>query len=428
MTLVLGGARSGKSAMAERLAGSGPVTYVATWAPGADDADMAARVALHRARRPSTWTTVETDDPTAAIVRAASGTVLVDSLTTWVAGAAGYEVGVATLCRALADHDGDVVLVSDEVGLGVHPSTEAGRRFRDALGLVNQAVAAVADDVVLVVAGHALGLDHPSRHVARDSRAPRVVKRADVAEITTLGAHRLRSGEGAAQALAFLTPFGGAAAPSPSALPWFPVVGAGMGLALGGIWWSAAQIWVPAVAAAVVVAADLVVTGMLHFDGLVDAADGLLPPLDRARRLEVMADPAAGAFGVGAAVVMVLLRWAALAALAPSAPLLSALWCASRLAMAGFTGAVPYARASGLATSFRQVGRRRAPIVGIVLGAVLVALTGGDAVVGVVALALAAAAVMTLAVRRIGGFTGDVLGAATIVGETVGLLAAAARW
>jgi len=423
VTLVLGGARSGKSAMAERLAGSGPVTYVATWAPGADDADMAARVALHRARRPSTWTTVETDDPAATIVRAASGPVLVDCLTTWVAGAAGYEVDVATLCRALADHDGDVVLVSDEVGLGVHPSTEAGRRFRDALGLVNQAVAAVADDVVLVVAGHALGLDHPSH-----SRAPRVVKRADVSEITTLGAHKLRFGEGAAQALAFLTPFGGAAAPSPSALPWFPVVGAGTGLALGGIWWSAAQIWVPAVAAAIVVAADLVVTGMLHFDGLVDAADGLLPPLDRARRLEVMADPAAGAFGVGAAVVMVLLRWAALAALAPSAPLLSALWCASRLAMAGFTGAVPYARASGLATSFRQAGRRRASVVGIVLGAVLVALTGGDAVVGVVALALAAAAVMTLAVRRIGGFTGDVLGAATIVGETVGLLAAAARW
>ena len=57
------------------------------------------------------------------------------------------------------DHDGDVIVVSDEVGLGVHPSTEAGRRFRDALGLVNQAVAAVADEVLLVVAGRALRLD-----------------------------------------------------------------------------------------------------------------------------------------------------------------------------------------------------------------------------------------------------------------------------
>jgi len=231
------------------------------------------------------------------------------------------------------------------------------------------------------------------------------------------------------RAMAFLTAFGGAAAPSPSALAWFPFVGAGLGLALGGIWWVADRLWAAPVAAAVVVAADLALTGMLHFDGLVDSADGLLPPLEPGRRLDVMADPAAGAFGVGVAVVVLLLRWTSLATLAPSPVLLGALWCASRLAMAQFARTVPYARPAGLAGAFLQPGGRRLlPIPGIVLGAVLVAFGAGDAVIGVAALGIAAAAVMALAVRRLGGFTGDVLGAAGMVGETAGLLAAAARW
>lgn len=158
LTLVLGGARSGKSAVAERRAGPGPVTYVATWIAEGDDAEMAARIAAHRQRRPPTWTTVETDDPAAAVA-ASSGTVLVDSLTAWVARAPAFSVDAAALCRALAGHGGDAIVVSDEVGLGVHPSTEAGRRFRDALGVVNQAVAAVAADVLLVVAGRTVRLD-----------------------------------------------------------------------------------------------------------------------------------------------------------------------------------------------------------------------------------------------------------------------------
>jgi adenosyl cobinamide kinase/adenosyl cobinamide phosphate guanylyltransferase len=167
VTLVLGGARSGKSALAERLVAAGPepVAYLATAGPASDDADLAARIAAHRARRPPAWTTVEVDgDELVGALAAAgfSGTVLVDSLTTWVAGASGFVVDVDGLCRALADRSssgGEVVVVSDEVGLGVHPSTDAGRRFRDALGLVNQAVADVADDVVLVVAGRVLHLD-----------------------------------------------------------------------------------------------------------------------------------------------------------------------------------------------------------------------------------------------------------------------------
>lgn len=154
ITLVLGGARSGKSAVAERLAGVGPVTYIATYT----GSDMAARIEAHRARRPPAWSTVETADPAGA-VRAASGTVLVDSLTTWVAGVADFAVDASDFCAALVGHAGDVVVVSDEVGLGVHPSTESGRRFRDSLGLVNQAVAACADEALLVVAGRVLKLE-----------------------------------------------------------------------------------------------------------------------------------------------------------------------------------------------------------------------------------------------------------------------------
>lgn len=159
LTLVLGGARSGKSAAAERLAGDSPVTYVATCVVAGDDGDMAARVAAHQARRPASWTTIETADLVAAVRAARPGTLLVDSLTTWVAGSPGFAVDAAGLCLALGGHAGDVIVVSDEVGLGVHPSTEDGRRFRDALGMVNQAVSAVADRALLVVAGRLVPLD-----------------------------------------------------------------------------------------------------------------------------------------------------------------------------------------------------------------------------------------------------------------------------
>ena len=233
---------------------------------------------------------------------------------------------------------------------------------------------------------------------------------------------------GAAQALAFLTPLGGPAEPTPGALAWFPAVGAAMGFWLGGVWWIADRFWTNAVAAAVVIVADLALTGMLHFDGLVDSADGLLPPLtDPARRLEVMADPATGAFGVGVGVGVLLLRWASLASLAPSPALLGALWCASRLGMAHAARTVPYARPSGLASAFLG-GGPGVPLAGVALAVGLAALAGGDAFVGLAALALAFAGMVALAVRRIGGFTGDVLGAAGLVGETAGLLAAAARW
>jgi adenosyl cobinamide kinase/adenosyl cobinamide phosphate guanylyltransferase len=161
IVLVLGGARSGKSSVAEGLCGEA-VTYVATAI--ARDEDMAARVAAHRSRRPAGWATVEAGpaDVVAAVAGVpASSTVLLDSLTTWVAEADGFVVDADALAAALAGRGGEAVVVSDEVGLGVHPSTEAGRLFRDRLGEVNRRVADVADRVLLVVAGRVLELERP---------------------------------------------------------------------------------------------------------------------------------------------------------------------------------------------------------------------------------------------------------------------------
>lgn len=163
ITLVLGGARSGKSLVAERLAARlpPPVTYVATAVVAAHDPDHVARVAAHQARRDPAWTTIEADADLAAALRSAHGSVLVDSLGTWLTAHDDLAPDVEALCQALTERTGDVVLVSEEVGLGVHPSSQLGRRFRDALGLVNHAVAEVADDVLLVVAGRVLPLERP---------------------------------------------------------------------------------------------------------------------------------------------------------------------------------------------------------------------------------------------------------------------------
>ena len=162
ITLVLGGARSGKSAVAERLASRlpAPVTYVATATVDPTDTDHRARIAAHRARRDMTWVTVEAGADLAAVLRSITGTALVDSLGTWVT-SADLRPDARALCGALTERSGDSIVVSEEVGLGVHPSSELGRRFRDVLGELNLAVAEVADDVQLVVAGRVLPLERP---------------------------------------------------------------------------------------------------------------------------------------------------------------------------------------------------------------------------------------------------------------------------
>lgn len=175
-TLVLGGARSGKSREAERrLAAFPDVVYVATGGDAAGDPEWAERLAAHRARRPAGWRTVETGDPVPSLTAADRAPVLIDCLTLWLSRAMD-EVGafddatwrrggrqalaerVATLVEALRTTSRTVVAVSNEVGWGVVPTTPAGRRFRDELGRLNGAVAAECEEVLLVVAGTALPL------------------------------------------------------------------------------------------------------------------------------------------------------------------------------------------------------------------------------------------------------------------------------
>jgi adenosyl cobinamide kinase/adenosyl cobinamide phosphate guanylyltransferase len=169
ITLLLGGARSGKSALAVEIGRrhSGPVVFVAT-CPALDD-DIAARIARHRARRPE-WPTIE--EPVElgpAVEKVDDGAlVIVDCLTLWVSnlmlrGDDEPEVtdAAAAFAGALLDRRGPAVVVSNEVGSGVHPEGELGRRYRDLLGRVNQIVAAGADTTLLVVAGRALRLDDP---------------------------------------------------------------------------------------------------------------------------------------------------------------------------------------------------------------------------------------------------------------------------
>jgi adenosylcobinamide kinase/adenosylcobinamide-phosphate guanylyltransferase len=174
-TLVLGGARSGKSAHAEGLLTDAVVTYVATARRYPDDPDWDERIARHVARRPGTWTTVEAPAPgdLPALLTATTPDdppILVDDLATWLTGvlddAGAWEgrgldrvdAGCAELVRAVGRTRSRLVLVTAEVGLGVVPGTRSGRLFRDQLGSLNARLAEVCDEVLLVVAGIPLHL------------------------------------------------------------------------------------------------------------------------------------------------------------------------------------------------------------------------------------------------------------------------------
>ena len=173
--LVTGGVRSGKSFHAESLLVAEPhVTYVAP-GPEADvdaDPEWAARVAIHRARRPDHWGTIETHD-LAAAVREAEGAVLIDCLGTWLTAVIDELDGwdqlrddwepvlhdrIADTALAISEHHGTVVVVTNEVGMSVVPEHRSGRIFRDLLGVANQRIAEECDDVLLVVAGRSLRL------------------------------------------------------------------------------------------------------------------------------------------------------------------------------------------------------------------------------------------------------------------------------
>lgn len=230
-------------------------------------------------------------------------------------------------------------------------------------------------------------------------------------------------------ALGFLTIIGGAAAPDRRAPAWFAPVGALVGLAVGGVWWGAAEVWPPLLAAVLAVGADAALTGMLHLDGLADSADGLLPPVERERRLAIMATPDIGAFGMVVVLLVLVARVAALATLTPAPLLVAGVWAGARAGMALTMARMPYARAVGAASGFAD--RRTAlPALGLVIALALVvaALDGGAGPTTALALVAGFVAVVAVAVRRLGGYTGDVLGAAGVVAETVALVVAAARW
>jgi adenosyl cobinamide kinase/adenosyl cobinamide phosphate guanylyltransferase len=158
ITLVIGGTRSGKSDVAARIAAAvgDPVTVVVPTIVA--DESFAQRVRDHQERRPESWTTIECGPALPEAVQATRGTVLIDSLGSWVAGTDELTVDTAALLRAL-DRSEPTIVVTEEVGLAVHPPTDAGLRFADELGALNVAVAAVSDRVLLVVAGHVTRLE-----------------------------------------------------------------------------------------------------------------------------------------------------------------------------------------------------------------------------------------------------------------------------
>lgn len=168
-TLVLGGARSGKSALAERLAAESglEVVYVAT--AQAFDAEMAERIARHQTERPTHWRTVEAPLALPEAIGANSAAhrlVLIDCLTLWLSNLMLAEEDAeedpdaagATLIEALTAAEGPVICVSNEVGLGIVPENALARRFRDAQGRLNRQVAEIADRVLFIAAGLPLEL------------------------------------------------------------------------------------------------------------------------------------------------------------------------------------------------------------------------------------------------------------------------------
>lgn len=169
LTVILGGARSGKSAFAVETGKEHPgeVVYVAT-APESDE-DMADRIARHRDERPSNWTTIEEQiDLAGALDATGDALVIIDCLTLWTSNLMWHDRTddqihdiAAQAARAASERSAPTIAISNEVGMGIHPETALGRRYRDVLGRVNQLWVAASSSSLLLVAGKALELSDP---------------------------------------------------------------------------------------------------------------------------------------------------------------------------------------------------------------------------------------------------------------------------
>jgi adenosylcobinamide kinase / adenosylcobinamide-phosphate guanylyltransferase len=176
-TLVLGGIASGKSrwaetALAESVGPGEPVRYVATGPKTEADPSWWARVAAHRARRPTAWSTVETTD-VATVLREDTATAtliddlggwlaaLVDSRDAWTTEGASASADIDELLNAISRFGSPLMMVSPEVGMTVVPATASGRQFADELGALNQRLADICDKVVLIVAGQPVNVKEP---------------------------------------------------------------------------------------------------------------------------------------------------------------------------------------------------------------------------------------------------------------------------
>lgn len=239
---------------------------------------------------------------------------------------------------------------------------------------------------------------------------------------------------GARAALVFLTrlPGGRLDASDFAAAPgWFAVVGLGIGVALAAVWTLAGLVWPPLVAALATVAAGLLLTGALHEDGLADTFDGLGAMRTRERALEILRDSRIGSYGALALGMGLAGRVAALTALGPAVPVaLIAGQGFSRVAMTLVLRRGPYLRAAGAGSGMTgPLGAGRWPLLAATLAGLALGLwaLGGALVGGLIGLILATLALRLWALRRLGGITGDILGAIQVLGD-LGFLLGVLAW
>jgi len=215
----------------------------------------------------------------------------------------------------------------------------------------------------------------------------------------------------------------------PAAVPWFPVTGCLIGVVVGGIAAGLIQLVPPIVAAAVAVLAGVLITGAFHEDGLADVSDAFAGGWTAEQRIKILDDPLHGSYGVAALCGSIVVRVACVASLGASGPVVFACLLAAhglaRAASIGLMVTVPVSRPDGLGAEYARGLRRRAVVGGVLAAVVVAAIATGWWVIPFVAAAAAGAAVMGwLSLRKIGGITGDVLGAAEQIAECLVLITA----